>query len=57
VQLPEKDRPILLAALAGQATHLLTGDAKHFGPYFGQNVAGIFILRPSVYLQGRSPTP
>ena len=31
VRLPEKDRPIFLAALAGEATHLLTGDWKDFG--------------------------
>ena len=29
--LPEKDRPIFQAALAAKATHLLTGDLKHFG--------------------------
>jgi hypothetical protein len=57
VQLPEKDKPILLAAIDGQSTHLLTGDAKHFGPYFGQTVAGVTILRPAVYLQNRQKTP
>ena len=31
VRLPEKDQPIFLAALAGKATHLLTGDWKDFG--------------------------
>jgi uncharacterized protein len=30
--LPEKDQPIFLAARAAKATHLLTGDLKHFGP-------------------------
>ncbi len=35
-----KDEPIFLAALLAQATHLLTGDLKHFGHYFGQTVAG-----------------
>jgi hypothetical protein len=57
VQLPEKDKPILLAAIDGQATHLLTGDVKHFGPYFGQTIAGVLILRPAVYLQRRLSTP
>ena len=33
VPLPEKDRPILEAAIRCQATHLLTGDRKHFGPF------------------------
>ena len=57
VQLPEKDKPILLAAIDGQATHLLTGDVKHFGPYFGQTIAGVTILRPTVYLQNRQSRP
>jgi len=33
VRLPEKDLPILLATIAGGATHLLTGDREHFGPF------------------------
>jgi hypothetical protein len=33
VPLPEKDRPILEAAIRYQATHLLTGDIKDFGPF------------------------
>lgn len=53
IQLPDKDQPVLLAALQAQASHLLTGDLKHFGPYFGLAVAGLVILRPAVYLQGR----
>lgn len=57
IQLPQKDKPILLAAIDGQATHFLTGDVKHFGPYFGQTVAGVTILRPGVYLQNRQKTP
>ena len=33
VLLTEKDRPILQAAIQCQATHLLTGDIKDFGPF------------------------
>jgi predicted nucleic acid-binding protein len=33
VPLPEKDRPILEAAIHCKATHLLTGDIKDFGPF------------------------
>jgi hypothetical protein len=51
-----KDEPLFLAAVTAQATHFLTGDLKHFGPYLGQNIAGVLILRPSVYLQGRQQT-
>jgi hypothetical protein len=49
VRLPEKDQPILLAAIDGGATHLLTGDWTHFGPYFRQAVAGVMILPPAEY--------
>ena len=33
LDLPFKDQPIFLAALQSGATHLLTGDRKHFGPF------------------------
>lgn len=51
VELPDKDRPILLAALRAGATHLITGDVTHFGRYFGQTVAGMQILPPAAYLR------
>jgi hypothetical protein len=38
----------------GGATHLLTGDQQHFGPLFGQQIAGVLILSPGEYLQRRS---
>jgi predicted nucleic acid-binding protein len=50
VELPLKDEPILRAAFAGRATHLLTGDLKHFGKFFGKKVMGILILPPGHYL-------
>ncbi len=34
--LTEKDQPIFQAALACQATHLLTGDLQDFGPFMNQ---------------------
>ena len=34
LRLPDDDQLIFGAALAARATHLLTGDKKHFGPYF-----------------------
>lgn len=46
VLLPGKDVPILLAAIAANATHLLTGDLRHFGPYLGRRIAGVLILTP-----------
>lgn len=56
VDLPEKDRPILLSALEAQATHLLTGDKEHFGRYFGRDVGGLRILTPSDYLWSQRGT-
>jgi uncharacterized protein len=49
--LPEKDRPILQAALHAHATHLLTGDRQHFGRYFGRRLGGILVLPPAAYLR------
>jgi predicted nucleic acid-binding protein len=49
VSLPDKDRPILWAAIEAGATHLLTGDQAHFGRYFHQEIAGVLILPPAEY--------
>jgi len=51
VALPEKDVPILLAAIEANATHLLTGDIRHFGSLFGKRVEGILVLPPGDYLR------
>lgn len=53
VSLPAKDEPILAAAIACGATHLLTGDKRHFGDLFGQRIAGVLIQTPSQYLASR----
>ncbi|MGA9979658.1 MAG: PIN domain-containing protein [Candidatus Sulfotelmatobacter sp.] len=53
VSLPEKDVPIILAAIEARATHLLTGDIRHFGPYFGKKIESIQILLPGEYLRRR----
>jgi len=41
VELAEKDRPILAAAIGCSATHLLTGDLKYFSHLFGKKVSGV----------------
>ena len=53
ISLPDKDSPILLAAIGGRATHLLTGDVQHFGAYFGKKVEGVLIMPPAQYLKLR----
>ncbi|MEP6600520.1 MAG: PIN domain-containing protein [Nitrospirota bacterium] len=50
-KLPDKDRPILLAAIAARATHLLTGDYKHFGPLYGKAIEGVLILPPAEFFR------
>lgn len=52
ISLPEKDAPIMLAAIQARATHLLTGDVRHFGQYFGKKIEGIAIVLPGQYLRG-----
>jgi predicted nucleic acid-binding protein len=54
IQLPQKDVPIFLAAVEAKASHLITGDLKHFGAYRGKSIAGIVILAPGDYLLLRS---
>jgi len=49
IELPDKDRPIMLAALSIKADYLITGDTIHFGKYFGQTVSGVKICRPQDY--------
>lgn len=51
IELVEKDRPILLVAIHALATHLLTGDMKHFGHLFGVKVESVLILTPAQYFQ------
>lgn len=51
--LPEKDLPIVRAAVASECTHLITGDRKHFGHLFGKEIAGVRIVRPAEHLAGR----
>jgi uncharacterized protein len=51
--LPEKDIPILLAAIEAKADYLLTGDVRHFGSHFGKKIEGVTIMRPGDYLRRR----
>jgi hypothetical protein len=49
IDLPEKDRPVFMAALAGKADYLITGDRSHFGKYYGKTIQGIKIQPPKDY--------
>jgi predicted nucleic acid-binding protein len=48
VELPLKDVPILGGAIAGEATHLLTGDERDFGKFWGKTVQGVKIVSPKM---------
>ena len=52
--LPEKDQPILVAAINARATHLLTGDRRHFGEFYGRRIGGVLIQSPGQYLHNKS---
>ncbi len=51
IALPDKDRPILAAAVGAKADFLLTGDMKHFGVYFGKTICGVRVERPGEFLK------
>jgi len=53
LDLPVKDRPVLLAAISARADYLITGDLKHFGKYFGQTIDGVKICTARDYLLKR----
>jgi uncharacterized protein len=57
VLLPEKDRPIVSGAISSGATHLITGDAAHFGVWYGKALAGVLVMRPATYLESRNAQP
>ncbi len=54
IEVPAGDREAFLAAVAGGASHFLTGDARHFGRYFGKRVLGILIQTPGEYVAPRN---
>lgn len=49
--LPEKDRPVLLAAMACKCDVLVTGDRTHFGPGYGKAFDGVTIHSPAQLAQ------
>lgn len=54
IALPEKDLPVFLAACAAEASHLLTGDLKHFGPHMNRPAEslGLVIQTVADFLKG-----
>ena len=54
VGLPDKDQPILAAAIGAGCTHLLTGDTRHFGHFYGKRIQGVLVLTPAQYFRRRA---
>ena len=46
VHLPEKDLPVLAAAVHHRCQVLVTGDRMHFGPLYGRTIHGVTIHSP-----------
>jgi len=44
--LPEKDRPVLAAAMQLECEALVTGDRRHFGAWYGRTIGGVKIHSP-----------
>lgn len=44
--LPEKDRPVLAAAIQHRCQALVTGDRTHFGKLYGKTIQGVTIHSP-----------
>lgn len=42
-RLPEKDRPVLAAAIRLRCDALVTGDRKHFGSLYGKKIQGVTV--------------
>lgn len=53
IDLTEKDQPIFLTAVKCRATHLLTGDIRHFGPFLNDpsRTAGVKITTVAHFLE------
>lgn len=50
LELPDKDRPVIMAAINAKADYFITGDITHFGKYFGQTIMGVNICLARDYI-------
>lgn len=51
VAIRDKDEPILSAAVSAHASHLLTGDKRDFGVFFGQTIQGVKVVTAAMLAQ------
>lgn len=54
IALAKKDQPILAAAIVAVATHLITGDKRHFHCDSSERVHGVLIQTPAQYKASKS---
>lgn len=54
IQLVEKDRPILAAAIHAHADYLVTGDKHHFKHLYGETISGVCVISPADFLNTNS---
>ena len=50
IELPERARAVLMAAISAKSDYFLTGDAEYYGRYLGETIMGTKILSPRLYL-------
>ncbi|MDH3209028.1 MAG: PIN domain-containing protein [Burkholderiaceae bacterium] len=55
--LPEKDRPVLAAAIRLECLALVTGDRRHFGVLYGECIGGVTIYSPRALAEALLTTP
>jgi predicted nucleic acid-binding protein len=49
VMLPGKDIPVLAAAMLCEADVLVTGDRRHFGPFYGSRQGSVRVESPEMF--------
>ncbi|MCP4668611.1 MAG: PIN domain-containing protein [Deltaproteobacteria bacterium] len=53
IDLPDKDKPVIMSAISARANYLITGDISHFQEYFGLSIMGVKICLPRDYILSR----
>jgi len=50
IQMVDKDKPILAAAIGASLDYLVTGDINHFGHLYDTIVAHVYVISPTDFL-------
>jgi len=50
IQMVEKDKPILAAAIGASIDYLVTGDRNHFSHLYNKVVAHVYVISPTEFL-------